>query len=127
MVIAQTAESSTRKKMRVFCVSNTLFNEYGGCDGELEHAYAELSGIPELRRYCRAILSDAQMDCTSVFVKGTVPASLHSVKLWGKLGFDVEKLQKAAEISGVLESLARELHTVRILRQYLNLTPASTI
>lgn len=108
--------------MRVFCVSNTLFNEYDGCDGDLEEAYAELSGIPELRRYCRSVLADAQMECASILVKSRVPAALHSVRLWSKVGFDQEKLQKAVEISDVLETLGRELHLVSTLRQYLSLT-----
>lgn len=103
--------------MRIFCVSNTLFNDYDGCDGEVEKAYVELSGIPDLRQYCRSIPADAQMEFTSGFIKSTVPATLRFVKLWGKLGFNQEKLEKATGISEVLESLARELYLVRILRQ----------
>ena len=114
-VIAETAESYSRKNMRVFCVSNTLFNEYGGCDEELEKAYAELSGIPELRSYCRQIPADAQLASISHFIKSTVPTELASVKIWAKLGFDQDKVQKAAGISDVLETLAKSLRVVRII------------
>ncbi|KAF3395943.1 hypothetical protein F1880_007066 [Penicillium rolfsii] len=109
-VIAEMAQSKVRGKMRVFCVSNTLFNDYEGCDGELERAYVELSGIPALRFYCRSIPADAQMECTSFFLKSLVPATLNFVTLWCKLGFDQEKLLRAAGISEVLETLTKELY-----------------
>ena len=113
-VIAEMAQSKVRGKMRVFCASNTLFNDYEGCDGELERAYVELSGIPALRFYCRSIPADAQMECTSFFLKSLVPATLNFVTLWCKLGFDQEKLLRAAGISEVLETLTKELYLVRI-------------
>lgn len=99
--------------MTVFCVSNKLFSENRNEDDEEQQAYAELSGIPELRRFCHSIIADLQRSYVSRFFTMMVPGTLSSVDLWADGAFNDEDLERAASISDALAKAKKELITVR--------------
>ncbi|EPS34439.1 hypothetical protein PDE_09403 [Penicillium oxalicum 114-2] len=96
-----------RRNMKVFCVSNKLFAEYRNGDDEWSEAYVELSGIPELRSYCRSILADAQKSQAAQYLRIDVPAAISSADLWVSGAFDQESKRKASLVKKEL-SLVQE-------------------
>lgn len=100
--------------MTVICVSNKLFSENCNEEDEEQQAYVELSGIPQLRRFCHSIIADIQMSYVSKFFTMTVPGTLSSVDLWADGAFNDEDLEKAASISDALAKAEKELITVRL-------------
>lgn len=66
--------------LRVFCVSNKDYSEYSDEEPAIAAEHVELSGIPELRRYCQADSSEAQLRTVTTFLKNQVPRLLGSIK-----------------------------------------------
>lgn len=64
----------------VFCVSNKDYSEYRDEESAIAAEHVELSGIPELRRYCQADSSEAQLRTVTDFLKNQVPSLLGSIK-----------------------------------------------
>lgn len=98
--------------MTVFCVSNRLFSENRKEECEEQQAYVELSGIPELRRFCHSLIVDVQMSHFSRFFTMMVPVTLSSVDLWASGAFNDEEMEKATSISNALAKAGNELITV---------------
>lgn len=98
--------------MTVFCVSNRLFSENRKEEGEEQQAYVELSGIPELRRFCHSLIVEVQMSHFSRFFTMMVPGTLSSVDLWASGAFNDEEMEKATSISNALAKAGNELITV---------------
>lgn len=65
--------------IKVFCVGNEL---YGNPPHRLAEDYRNLSGVRELRSYCRSVPAEARMNSALVFIQEQVPALLDSIHQW---------------------------------------------
>ncbi|KAJ5557173.1 hypothetical protein N7494_001088 [Penicillium frequentans] len=99
----------------VLCVSNSLYKTY--CSGEqrLADAYIDLSGIRELREYCRLIPAAIQLSMTMAYLNHQIPAHLGSIRQWALAGADFVSANEApalrAVLSKVAASLRKDLHS----------------
>lgn len=67
---------------RVFCIAN---KDYEGNDFNNSAAHLEAirgSGVPELRRFCRSIVSCAQFKACNHFLRYDIPNLLQSLQSW---------------------------------------------
>lgn len=110
-----------RRNMKVFCVSNKLFAEHRNGDDEWSEAYVELSGIPELRSYCRSILADAQKSQAAQYLRIDVPAAISSADLWVSGAFDQESKRKASLVKKELSLVQERLKEVSEFRRYYDI------
>lgn len=87
---------------RVFCVSNKLYSDHREDSRERAEAYIELSGIPELRRYCQSVPAEAQFRAAAAFLEHRVPTLLGSLNQWALVGSDSVTAESAATLSRVV-------------------------
>ncbi|KAL4912376.1 hypothetical protein BDW62DRAFT_215060 [Aspergillus aurantiobrunneus] len=97
--------------VRVFCVSSNLYKHYRADDSEQSSEYIQLSGIPELRRYCQSVPADAQLRATSGFLRIRVPALLGSLNQWMLAGSNAVTIDRAATLRRVLDDAQRTLES----------------
>lgn len=77
--------------------------------------YFNLSGIPELRRYCQLVPAEAQFRFVAAFIEHRVPAVLRSVKQWALAGVDNVTAEKAQALRNVLSNVELNFQKVWII------------
>jgi len=99
-----------------FCVSNTLYwdNRERSATAALPHL--QLSGIPELRRYCIGIVAESHLRATREFIQDELPAFLVSVRLWVEAGSGRASAARRQQIRDAVSAIQRELYEVCSLR-----------
>jgi hypothetical protein len=97
------------KDIKIFCVGNEL---YGNPPHRLAEDYRSLSGVRELRSYCRSVPAEARMLSALSFIEDQVPALLHSIHQWTLTGRDSVTSERARELRTVLEQLEGDLRQV---------------
>lgn len=97
------------KDIKIFCVGNEL---YGNPPHRLAEDYRALSGVRELRSYCRSVPAEPRMLSASIFIKRQVPALLHSIDQWMLTGRDSVDSARARELRRVLEKVEADLRQV---------------
>jgi hypothetical protein len=97
------------KDVRIFCVGNEL---YGNPPRRLAEHYRKLSGVRELRSYCRSVPAEARMASASYFIKNQVPGFLRSIHQWTLTGRDSVDSARAGELRRVLEKMEGDLRQV---------------
>jgi hypothetical protein len=97
------------KDIKIFCVGNEL---YGNPPHRLADKYRNLSGVRELRSYCRSVPAEARMASALVFIQNQVPALLRSIQQWTLTGRDSVTSERARELKKVLEQLDGDLRQV---------------
>jgi hypothetical protein len=100
------------KDIKIFCVGNEL---YGNPPHRLADEYRNLSGVRELRSYCRSVPAEARMKSALVFIRDQVPALLRSIEQWTLTGRDSVTSEKARKLRSVLEQLEGDLREVYYL------------
>ncbi|KAJ5813614.1 uncharacterized protein N7503_000364 [Penicillium pulvis] len=93
----------------VLCVSNSLYKTYCGGEQRLADAYIDLSGIRELREYCRLIPAAIQLSMTTAYLNHQIPAHLGSVRQWALAGADSVSTNEAPALRAVLSKVAASL------------------
>ncbi|KAJ5974022.1 hypothetical protein N7481_011232 [Penicillium waksmanii] len=99
------------KDIKIFCVGNEL---YGNPPHRMSEEYRNLSGVRELRSYCRSVPAEGRMDPALVFIEEQVPALLDSIRQWTLIGRDSVTPARACELRSVLEQaeqILRQLHS----------------
>ncbi|EXJ86047.1 hypothetical protein A1O1_06416 [Capronia coronata CBS 617.96] len=66
-------------QLDVFCVSSKLFDKYKSSD-DLD--LLQMSGIPDLRRFCHSITASARLLQAQNFLRSKLPSLLTSIELW---------------------------------------------
>ncbi|OOQ84220.1 hypothetical protein PEBR_33708 [Penicillium brasilianum] len=99
-------EEHRDKDIRIFCVSNEL---YGNHPRRLAEKYRELSGVRELRSYCRSVPAEARMASASSFIENQVPALILSIHQWTLTGRDSVDSARARQLRRVLEKAEADL------------------
>lgn len=105
------------KDIKIFCIGNEL---YGNPPHRLAENYRDLSGVRELRSYCRSVPAEARMNSALVFVKDQVPALLDSIHQWTLAGHDSVSPARASELRSALEQAERSLRQVGLIFLLLN-------
>ena len=81
--------------LNVFCVSNKLYEE--NRDSET----VTISGIPEVRQFCRSITADAQLLDAQNFLDNSLPDLIATAKIWATRqkweNRDKERMEKIRE------------------------------
>lgn len=76
------------EKLDVFCVSNTTYEKYSEKGNtELVHA----SGIPQLRRFCHSITTEAQFREASHLLRSSLPSLINSLVLFANMNLAIHK------------------------------------
>lgn len=75
----QNQNADRNRPLDVFCVSNWWYDDYAPRG---KTAIVEASQIPALRRYCHAMVADAQLRETKNYLQTSVPAFITSLNLW---------------------------------------------
>lgn len=101
--------------VRIFCVSNELYSRHRRIIRVHDEDYFNLSGIPELRRYCQQVPAEAQFRFVAAFLEHRVPAVLRSVKQWALAGLDNVTAEKAQTLRHVLSDVEQVFEKVWIL------------
>ncbi|KAJ5086192.1 hypothetical protein N7532_010963 [Penicillium argentinense] len=94
------------KDIKVFCIGNEL---YGNPPHRLAEDYRNLSGVRELRSYCRSVPAEGRMDSALVFIEKQVPALLDSIHQWILTGRDSVTPARARELRSALEQVEQRL------------------
>lgn len=94
------------KDIKVFCVGNEL---YGNPPHRLAEEYRNLSGVRELRSYCRSVPAEGRMDSALVFIEKQVPALLDSIHQWTLTGRDSVTPARGIELRSALEQVEQVL------------------
>lgn len=105
----QTMQEHRGKDIKIFCVGNEL---YGNPPHRLADEYRNLSGVRELRSYCRSVPAEARMTSALFFIQNQVPALLRSIHQWTLTGRDSVTSERAHELRRVLEQLEVDLRQV---------------
>ena len=63
-----------RNDVHVFCVSNELYSGYRLNESVHAQDYLELSGIPQLRRYCQLVPAEAHFHFIAMFLEHRLEA-----------------------------------------------------
>jgi hypothetical protein len=64
------------KQMPVFCIDNSLYQTQKSLQA------VEVSGIPDLRRYCLSLPGRALFRSADTFLETHLPALINSLKIW---------------------------------------------
>ncbi|OAA41248.1 Dynamin, GTPase domain protein [Cordyceps fumosorosea ARSEF 2679] len=88
---------------KVFCVSNTLYQEKRQAKIEIALPYLKLSGIIDLRRHCVSIVSANQHRAASAFMKTDVPKLLAAIDLWVQSGVNTWDGEIRAAVRSALD------------------------
>ncbi|CEO60698.1 hypothetical protein PMG11_05280 [Penicillium brasilianum] len=99
-------EEHRDKDIKIFCVSNEL---YGNPPRQLAEKYRKLSGVCELRSYCRSVPAEARMASASSFIGNQVSALMLSIHQWTLTGRDAVNSARARELRRVLEKAEADL------------------
>lgn len=102
-------QKNQSKDVEVFCVGNEL---YGNPPHRLAEEYRSLSGVRELRSYCRSVPAEGRMDSALVFIEKQVPALLDSIHQWTLTGRDSVSPAGAHELRSALEQVEQRLREV---------------
>jgi hypothetical protein len=70
------AEHFSPKLMPVFCIDNVYYQEQ-----EFPQA-VDLSGIPDLRRYCLSLPGRALFRSADIYLETSLPALINSLEIW---------------------------------------------
>lgn len=100
------------KDIKIFCVGNEL---YGNPPHRLAEEYRNLSGVRELRSYCRSVPAEGRMDSALVFIEEQVPALLDSIRQWTLTGRDSVTPARAPELRSALEQVEQILRQVCLI------------
>jgi len=69
----------------------------------------ELSGIPELRRYCQSIPAAAQFEAVTAYLQHQVPSMIGSIRQWLLQGAEGLTVERAQSLRNALESSKAQL------------------
>jgi hypothetical protein len=105
----QNKQEHRGKDIKIFCVGNEL---YGNPPRRLADKYRNLSGVRELRSYCRSVPAEARMASALFLIENQVPALLGSIHQWTLTGRDSVSSEAARELRSVLEHLEGDLRQV---------------
>ncbi|KAL4891702.1 hypothetical protein BDV59DRAFT_181582 [Aspergillus ambiguus] len=106
----------------VFCVGNPMYSMLREAPPDEPEGYINLSGIRQLRRYCKSVPAQAQFHATSAFLNNLVPALMTSLRQWALAGVDSVTAEKAATLRRILgnmedvlrrEFISRDAHVSR--------------
>jgi hypothetical protein len=101
------------KSLRVFCVSNTIYEENREKTVATALPYLELSGILELRRYCIGVVAQSRLQAIQTFIKDEILALIGSVELWVKAGFGDSSTESKQRVLDAVSIMRKELDEVR--------------
>lgn len=99
------------KDIKIFCVGNEL---YGNAPHRLADEYRSLSGVRELRSYCRSVPAEARMASALFFIENQVPALLRSIHQWTLRGRHSVASGGVRALRRVLEQMEGDLRQVYI-------------
>lgn len=94
------------KDVKIFCIGNEL---YGNPPHKLADEYRNISGVRELRSYCRSVPAEARLASALFFIENQVPSLLRSIQQWNLTGRDHVTAERARELRMVLEQLEQNL------------------
>jgi hypothetical protein len=94
------------KDVKIFCIGNEL---YGNPPHKLADEYRNISGVRELRSYCRSVPAEARLASALFFIENQVPSLLRSIQQWNLTGRDRVTAERARELRMVLEQLEQNL------------------
>jgi hypothetical protein len=92
------AEHFSPKRMPVFCVDNVYYQE------QESHQAVDLSGIPDLRRYCLSLPGRALFRSADTYLETRLPALINSLEIW----LDVAHTAGTQSFSNILD--AKQVH-----------------
>jgi GTPase SAR1 family protein len=98
--------------MRTFCVSNEIYRNNWEKPMTAALPHINLSGIPELRRYCIGIVAESHLRATREFVQEEIPAFLDSVRLWVEAGSGRASSERRKQICDAVSAIQGELDEV---------------
>lgn len=101
-----------RNDVHVFCVSNELYSGYRLNESVHAQDYLELSGIPQLRRYCQLVPAAAQFRFVAMFLEHRATAVLRSVRQWTLAGLDNVTAERAETLRQVLSTVEKVFYEV---------------
>ncbi len=96
----------------VFCASNTMYWEHRENPKEQATPYLLLSGIPELRKHCIAIVAESQLRAARRYMANDIPAHIGAVQLWIQSGAGSITGEQKAAVRQVLDEVDRGLERV---------------
>ncbi|CAG9972550.1 unnamed protein product [Clonostachys byssicola] len=97
--------------LRVFCVSNKLYNDKRNEPKDRALPYLKLSGIIDLRKHCISIVAQAQRRVVVQFINDEIPALLSKIQLWVQSGARTADQERRIAIIAALDNIERELRT----------------
>lgn len=103
------------RDIRIFCVSNDMYSNNRRDTMPHSEDYFNLSGIPELRRYCQLVPAEARFLFVVSLLQNRVPAVLGSIKQWALAGLDNVTAEKALTLRHVLSNIELGFQEVWIL------------
>jgi hypothetical protein len=92
------AEHFSPKRMPVFCVDNVYYQE------QESPQTVDLSGIPDLRRYCLSLPGRALFRSADTYLETRLPALINSLEIW----LDAAHTAGTQSFSNILD--AKQVH-----------------
>ncbi|VUC28222.1 unnamed protein product [Clonostachys rosea] len=96
-------------QIRVFCVSNKIYNNKRNEPKNLSLPHLELSGIIGLRKHCISIVAQAQRRVVVQYINDQIPALLSKIQLWVQSGARTADQERRIATIAALDNIEREL------------------
>jgi hypothetical protein len=99
--------------LRVFCVSNKVYEDYREKAANIALPYLDFSGILELRRYCIGVVAQSRLQAIQSFIKDKIPALIGSVELWVEAGAGDASAEDKQQVLDAVSTMQQRLEKVR--------------
>ncbi|KAK7225431.1 hypothetical protein V2G26_013434 [Clonostachys chloroleuca] len=114
--LSQKYEHRVDGLLRIFCISNKLYNDKRNEPKDRSFPYLKLSGIIDLRKHCISIVAQAQRRVVVQFINDNIPALLSKIQLWVRSGARTADQERRIATIAALDNIERELR--RNLRRH---------
>ena len=98
--------------LKVFCVSNPIYENNRDKPIGSSLPLLELSGIIDLRRHCVGVVADSHLRATVEYIKVEIPSFVSSVELWTQAGSENGSAEKKDMILKAVAAVQQELDKV---------------
>lgn len=96
----------------VFCVSNLMYWQHREKSRFQSWPFLRLSGIPDVRKHCLALVAEGQLQAATEYVTDAIPALLGSVELWVQSGSGSMGSERKQAIRNALDEIDQALDVV---------------
>ncbi|KAI1821480.1 hypothetical protein F4861DRAFT_541892 [Xylaria intraflava] len=104
-------KSPSFNALKVFCVSNELYNKHRKKPRDEAMRWLDLSGILAVRKHCCMMVSESQYRAATHYMENDIEVLIGELKLWVRSGEGSLSAERKAVIRDALDTVEQSLYT----------------